>query len=219
MKGNFLSMSNKKGTLFVISGSSGTGKGTVLELLLKQSDKFCYSVSATTRAPREGEIEGLNYYFVSREQFEEFIKKGEMLEHAEYVENLYGTPKSYVLSQLEKGMNVILEIEVCGARQIKEKFPEAVLIFITPPSFAELEKRLLERKTESKEVIEQRLKIALTEIQSAKDYDYIILNNDNKAIDAAMDIISIAEGKYNKNTDPDYADKFISDFIKNNNIQ
>ncbi|OGO87302.1 MAG: guanylate kinase [Clostridiales bacterium GWF2_36_10] len=212
-------MSNKKGTLFVISGSSGTGKGTVLELLLKQSDKFCYSVSATTRAPREGEIEGLNYYFVSREQFEEFIKKGEMLEHAEYVENLYGTPKSYVLSQLEKGMNVILEIEVCGARQIKEKFPEAVLIFITPPSFAELEKRLLERKTESKEVIEQRLKIALTEIQSAKDYDYIILNNDNKAIDAAMDIISIAEGKYNKNTDPDYADKFISDFIKNNNIQ
>jgi len=207
-------MSRKKGTLFVVSGSSGSGKGTVLGELLKQSDKFCYSVSATTRAPREGEVDGVNYFFVNREQFEALIDNGEMLEHAEYCSNLYGTPKSYVFSQLDKGMNVILEIEVCGAMQIKEKFPEAVLIFITPPNFKALRKRLVDRATESKEVIEKRLEVALVEIKFAKDYDYVIVNRDNEVIKAAADIIAISEGKYKVINDINFVNRFVENFIK-----
>lgn len=207
-------MNNQKGKLFVISGSSGSGKGTVLTQLLKQSDKFCYSVSATTRTPREGEVDGINYFFINREQFEALIETDEMLEYAEYVGNFYGTPKSYVFSQLEKGVNVILEIEVCGAKQIKKKFPEVVLIFISPPNYAALKKRLYDRKTESKEVIEKRLEVALKEIKAAKDYDYIILNRDNEVMVAAKDIIAIAEEKYKKNPDINYVNKFTQDFIK-----
>ncbi|PKM62880.1 MAG: guanylate kinase [Firmicutes bacterium HGW-Firmicutes-21] len=203
-------MGKKKGTLFVVSGSSGSGKGTVIGELLNISDKFCYSVSATTREPREGEVDGVNYFFVSRERFEALIESGEMLEYAEYCDNLYGTPKSFVYSQLEKGISVLLEIEVKGAMQIKEKMPEATLIFVTPPSFAALRKRLYDRGTESTEVIEKRLKIALEEINHVKDYDYIIVNNDNEAIKAAEDIILISEGKYNKYTD---ARQIIKDFI------
>lgn len=207
-------MSNQQGTLFVISGSSGSGKGTVIGEIFKQSEKFCYSVSATTRDPRPGEVDGVNYFFVSREQFEIFIENGEMLEYAEYCGNLYGTPKSYVFSQIEKGMNVILEIEVCGAMQIKEKCEDAVMIFITPPSYKALRKRLVDRATESKDALDKRLEVALKEIKAAKDYDYIILNCDNEANKAAADIIAISEGKYKKAADINFVSRFISDFTK-----
>lgn len=207
-------MSNKQGTLFIISGSAGSGKGTVIGEIFKQSNKFCYSVSATTRDPRPGEVDGVNYFFVQREQFELLIEKGEMLEYAEYCNNLYGTPKSYVLSQIEKGMNVILEIEVCGAMQIKEKYPDATMIFITPPSFNVLRKRLIDRATESKDVVEKRLEVALREIKAAREYDYIIINRDHEAAIAAADIIAISEGKYKKTTDTHFVNKFIADFTK-----
>lgn len=203
-------MSSNKGKLFVVSGSSGSGKGTVLAALFAMSDKFCYSVSATTRPPREGEKNGVNYFFVSREAFHEMIEKGEMLEYAEFCGNLYGTPKKFVIEQLAKGMNVILEIEVCGAMQIKEKIPEAVLIFITPPSFAELKKRLHDRGTETEEVVEERLKIALNEIKYAKEYDYIIVNRTGESEKAARDILAIAEGTYVKDAD---AQNIIRNFI------
>lgn len=192
-------MTDKKGILFVVSGSSGSGKGTVLGKLLKISKKFVYSVSATTRKPRKGEKDGVNYFFVTKEQFETSIKNGEMLEYAEYCGNFYGTFKSYVCSQLEKGINVILEIEVCGAKQIKEKIPEAVLIFITPPNYEELKRRLYNRGTESEEIAEKRLNAALDEIKAAKNYDYVIINKTGEAEKTAKDIIDISEGKYSKN--------------------
>lgn len=194
-------MSSSKGKLFVVSGSSGSGKGTVLANLFKLSDKFRYSISATTRSPREGEKDGVNYFFVSREEFHKMVEQGEMLEHAEFVGNLYGTPKRFVTEQLDKGMNVILEIDVCGAMQIKEKIPEAILIFITPPSYAELKKRLHDRGTETEEVVQKRLKTALKEIQFADKYDYIIVNRTGESEKAARDILSIAEGTYVKDVE------------------
>jgi guanylate kinase len=200
----------KKGRLIVVSGSSGSGKGTVLGELLKLSERFCYSVSATTRAPREGEQDGVNYFFVDRERFLRMVENNQMLEHAEYCGNLYGTPKEFVCSKLEEGINVLLEIEVQGAMQIKEKFPESVLIFITPPDFHSLRKRLYERATESSEVIRKRLETALTEIKAAVNYDYIILNRDNKAHEAARDILAISEGEYKSGID---AEVFIKNFI------
>ena len=203
-------MSSKMGKLFVVSGSSGSGKGTVLDALFKMSDNFCYSVSATTRPPRAGEKEGVDYFFVSREQFIDMIEKGEMLEYAEFCGNLYGTPKKFVAEQLAKGMNVILEIEVCGAMQIKEKIPDAVLIFITPPSFEELKKRLHDRGTETDEVMEERLKTALTEIKFAKEYDYIIVNRTGESEKAARDILAIADGTYVKDAQ---AQEILRNFI------
>ena len=150
-------MTNKNGQLIVYSGPSGVGKGTILAPLLAERDDLVLSVSATTRKPRDGEIDGVHYHFVSREQFEEFIKDGEMLEYAEYNGNFYGTPKRFVQKELENGKNVVLEIETKGALQIKTIFPQAVLIFVMPPSFAELENRLRLRATESQEVPTERL--------------------------------------------------------------
>jgi len=203
---------SSEGRLFVISGSSGSGKGTVLKELLKMSDKFCYSVSATTREPREGEKNGVNYFFVSREQFEAYIKSGDMLEYAEYCGNLYGTPKTFVIDMQKKGKNVLLEIEVCGAMQIKSKIPGAIMIFITPPTYNELKTRLYERGTENSDIIEARLREAVNEIKAAKEYDYIILNKKGKAKVAAENIISILHGSFDNYMDKT---KIINNFLNN----
>lgn len=170
-------MGRSKGKLYVISGPSGTGKGTICAELLKEINNE-FSVSMTTRDPREGEVHGREYYFVSREEFIENIDKGNFLEHAEVFDNMYGTPKDMVIKRLEKGRNVILDIDVQGGLQVKEAMPEAVLIFILPPSLSELRKRLEGRKTETQDKIEKRLSKALNEIKLIGEYDYYIVNDD-----------------------------------------
>ena len=167
----------EKGSLIVYSGPSGVGKGTILKALLAPVGPLVLSVSATTRAPREGEVNGREYHFVTREQFEQMVREGDMLEYAEYNGNYYGTPKSFVERQLEMGNDVILEIETKGAAQIKKLCPEAVLIFVMPPSYAELESRLVGRGTETAEQCAGRLKAALREIEAAENYDFIIVND------------------------------------------
>lgn len=164
-----------KGILIVVSAPSGCGKGTILAEILKD-EGYYYSVSATTRSPRPGEEDGVNYHFLKREQFEELIKNDGMLEYAEYCGNYYGTPKDKVFEKIEEGKNVILEIEVQGAMQIKKKCPQAVFIFIAPPSVGELRRRLLKRGTETEEVIEKRVSEAAHEIGFAGKYDYIVVN-------------------------------------------
>ncbi len=164
-----------KGTVIIISGPSGSGKGTVVKQLDKS--KYALSVSMTTRSPREGEVDGKDYFFVTRDEFIEIRQNKGFMEHAEFCGNMYGTPVAYVQEQINKGMTVILEIEVYGAIQIKEKFPEAVLIFLVPPSFEELRNRLQGRGTEDQETIERRLHRATHEIEYAKDYDYLVVND------------------------------------------
>lgn len=166
-----------KGLLIVISGPSGCGKGTILAQILKD-DNFYYSISATTRAPRPGEIDGVNYFFLDKPRFEELIAQNGMLEHAFYCENYYGTPRTKVEEMLLQGKDVILEIEVKGAMQIKETCPEAVFIFILPPSLNELRRRLDKRGTETEERIQKRIAEAENEIRAAVHYDYIMVNGD-----------------------------------------
>lgn len=168
-----------KGILVVVSGFSGAGKGTVMKRLLEKYDDYALSVSVTTRAPRPGEEDGIAYFFRSREEFEQLIKGGQQLiEYAQYVENYYGTPRSYVEEQLSAGRNVILEIEIQGAMKVKEKIPEALLVFVTPPTVAELEKRLKGRGTETDQVIADRLARAGEEAKGMDQYDYILVNDD-----------------------------------------
>lgn len=168
----------KKGILIVVSGFSGSGKGTIMkELLEKYPKDYALSISATTRAPREGEQEGAAYFFKSREVFEEMIEAGELLEYAQYVGNYYGTPKAYVDSQLAAGKDVILEIEIQGALKIKEKFPQTVLLFVTPPSAAVLKERLVGRGTEDMETIDKRIRRAVEEAEGMEHYDYLIVND------------------------------------------
>ena len=168
-----------RGVLFVISGPSGVGKGTINRMLMDEfGDRVAFSVSATTREPREGEIDGTHYFFISRQDFEKRIANNEFLEHAEYAGTCYGTPRSYVLKLLQEGVSVILEIDLQGAIQVKERMPEAVSIFSLPPSFEELENRLRGRGTETPERIERRLAAARHEMDMAHLYDYRIVNDD-----------------------------------------
>ena len=185
-----------QGKLFVISGASGVGKGTVLELMMKERPDLSFSVSATTRPPRPGEVDGKEYFFVDLDQFRDMVAKDEFLEHAEYVANSYGTPKAYVEKKLNEGMNVLLDIEVQGALQVHQKMPEAVMVFIIPPSMAELEKRLRSRGTDSERKIEARLIRAKEEYAAADFYDYIIINDD--ADKAAKEFSAIITAEYCK---------------------
>ncbi len=168
-----------EGILVVISGFSGSGKGTIVQRLLqKYPDRYALSISATTRAPREGEEEGVHYFFRSVEEFEAMIAADELIEYAKFVNNYYGTPRAYVEEQLLSGKSVILEIEIQGALQVKKKFPDAKLVFVTPPSAKELERRLTGRGTETQEVIEKRLHRAVEEASYMKKYDYLIVNDE-----------------------------------------
>ena len=169
---------NHKGLLIVISGFSGAGKGTLMKKLIQNFEQYALSISMTTRVPREGEVDGREYFFSTKEQFEDRIKQGGFIEHAQYCGNYYGTPKDYVEEQLEAGKDVILEIEIQGAMKVKEQFPDAVLLFVMPPSVAVLLQRLMGRGTETKEVILERLQRAEEEAVGIEDYDYIIINDD-----------------------------------------
>ncbi len=170
-------MNVQKGILIVLSGFSGAGKGTLVKGLLKKYDEYALSVSMTTRAPREGERDGVEYFFTTREKFEETIVNNGLVEYALYCGNYYGTPRAYVEEQLAAGKNVILEIEIQGALKINEKFPDSLLIFVTPPSGAELKRRLEKRGTESAEVIARRLARAAEESEGIEAYDYIVIND------------------------------------------
>ena len=167
-----------KGILIVVSGFSGAGKGTLMKKLLENYDNYALSVSATTRAPRQGETHGKEYFFKTVEEFEKMIAQDELIEYAKYVDNYYGTPESYVTDQLEAGRDVILEIEIQGALKVKEKHPDTLLLFVTPPSAEELKARLVGRGTESMEVIEARMRRAIEEAQYMDSYDYLIVNDD-----------------------------------------
>lgn len=181
----------EKGILIVVSGFSGAGKGTIMkELLKKYEETYALSVSATTRSPRPGEQEGREYFFRSVEEFEKMIAKEDLIEYAKYVDNYYGTPRTYVEEQLERGRDVILEIEIQGALKVKEKFPETLLLFVTPPSAAELKRRLEGRGTETPEVIASRMKRAREEAEYMDRYDYLIINDDlNECVEEMHQII------------------------------
>lgn len=188
-----------KGLLIVVSAPSGCGKGTILAEVLKD-DKYYFSVSATTRSPREGEKDGVNYHFITKDTFEELIRENKMLEYTNYCGNYYGTPLTYVDENLNKGKNVILEIEVEGAMNIRKIRPDAVLVFILPPSVKELRRRLEKRGTESQEVIDKRINKALTEIKAADKYDYIMVNGPiEKAVEDFKTIVSAASMSSNNN--------------------
>lgn len=171
----------QKGILIVLSGFSGAGKGTVVKKLLQKYDDYALSISMTTREPRKGERDGVEYFFSTREKFEETIVQNGLIEYALYCGNYYGTPRAYVEEQLAAGKNVILEIEIQGALKIKEKFPESLLIFVTPPSVQELKRRLEGRGTEEPEVIARRLARAAEESEGVNAYDYIVVNDDLEA--------------------------------------
>ncbi|MCI9557811.1 MAG: guanylate kinase [Lachnospiraceae bacterium] len=171
----------RKGILAVVSGFSGAGKGTLMKALLETyGEQYALSISATTRKPRPGEEEGKDYFFVSKERFQQMIQEDALIEHACYVGNYYGTPKEYVTRQMEAGRDVILEIEIQGAFKVKKIFPDALLLFVTPPSAAELERRLRGRKTETEEVIRDRLRRAFEEAKYMEQYDYLLINDDLK---------------------------------------
>ena len=181
----------KKGLLIVYSGLSGVGKGTILEKLMPMKDlNLAYSVSMTTRQPRPGEKEGVSYFFVSKKRFVEAVKNGELLEHARFVDNDYGTPKEYVERMREEGKNVILEIEIRGAKQIMEKCPDALSIYIVPPSIEELERRLRERSSEDEQTIMKRIAKAKRELKETDMYEHIVCNDDlDKAVEEVRQII------------------------------
>ncbi|KKB39288.1 guanylate kinase [Bacillus thermotolerans] len=181
----------EKGLLIVLSGPSGVGKGTVRKELFSKPDvAFEYSISMTTRAPREGEVDGVDYFFKTREEFEQLIDDGKLLEYAEFVGNYYGTPVDYVRETLDAGKDIFLEIEVQGAKQVREKFPEGLFIFLAPPSLSELYNRIVNRGTESDEVIQGRMEKARKEIEMMSLYDYVVENDEvEKACDRILSIV------------------------------
>lgn len=169
---------NEQGMLVVVSGFSGAGKGTLMKELLNRYENYALSISATTRNPRQGEVEGKEYFFVTERHFKDMIEHNALIEYAQYVSHFYGTPKEYVLNQMKKGKDVILEIEIQGALKVKERFPEAILVFVMPPSADELKRRLVGRGTESMEVINARLHRAAEEADGMEAYDYILINDE-----------------------------------------
>jgi guanylate kinase len=193
-------MSMSKGVLTVVSGFSGAGKGTVMKRLIQKYDDYALSISVTTRNPREGERDGIEYFFKTKEEVEAMIENDEFLEYARYVDNYYGTPRFYVEEMLAKGKNVILEIEIQGAMQIKAKNQEAVLVFVTPPSFEELRNRLIGRGTETADVIESRLRRASEEAEGMPSYDYILVNDQvEDCVDRLHQIILSERAKTQRN--------------------
>lgn len=168
----------KRGLLIVVSGFAGSGKGTLMKRLTEDYGKYALSVSMTTRKPRPGEIHGREYFFVTKKEFERKIRQGELIEYASYVENYYGTPRAYVEEQIAEGKDVILEIEIQGALKVKERFPDAVLIFVLPPSVEELYGRLKTRGTETEDVIRKRMRRASEEVSAIEKYDYILINDE-----------------------------------------
>lgn len=200
---------NKKGLLIVISGPSGVGKGTVLkEYLTERADSVYYSVSATTRNPRPGEQNGVHYHFVTVSEFEKLIEQDGVLEYAKYSGNYYGTPKAPVEKALNEGRDVILEIEVQGAQKVLEKMPEAVSVFVMPPSMAELKRRLVDRNTEDEQTVKRRLDAAVDEMKKAHDYDYIVIND---TVDSALCQLRtvIAAAKTTAKKQKDFIDEVI----------
>ena len=184
----------EKGKLIVISGPSGAGKSTVVFKAIEGRDDVCFSTSVTTRKPRPNETDGKEYFFVDLDRFREMVENNELLEHAEYAANSYGTPRAYVEEQLASGMNVLLDIEVQGARQVHESMPEAVMIFVVPPSFEELERRLRGRGTDTERAIEARLIRARQEFEEADFYEYLIINDD--ADKAARELNAIIDASH-----------------------
>jgi guanylate kinase len=190
------------GLLIVMSGFSGAGKGTLLKSVMSQYDNYVFSVSMTTRSPREGEVDGKDYFFVDRQTFERTIEEDGLVEHAEYCGNYYGTPKAYIEKKLKEGMNVILDIEVMGATQIKKKFPNALMIYVVPPSIKILRERLSKRGSETKEVIDKRLLKAKEECEYISDYEYIIVNDDlEEAKKKFINIVDTARQAVFRNND------------------
>lgn len=183
----------QKGKTFIISGPSGVGKSTVLKALFEERDDLYFSVSATTRAPREGEIDGVHYHFIEPEEFMQWINDDAFLEYAQYVGNFYGTPKKFVDAAMDEGKDVILDIEVQGAMQVYAKRPDTVRIFIAPPTWEELERRLTKRGTDSPEKIRQRLLRAKVEMKTAADYDYFVINDTVQTAVAELKAIMLAE--------------------------
>lgn len=193
---------SKKGNLVIISGFSGAGKGTVVKGLMVRYDCYALSVSATTRAPREGEVNGREYFFKTREEFEEMIRQDALYEYAQYVSNYYGTPKAYVQEQLDAGKDVILEIEVQGALKVKEKNPKALLLFVTPPSAEELKKRLQGRGTETEEVINERMRRAADESELMDRYEYLVINDQlEKCVEEVHQLIQRERFRMEQNQD------------------
>ena len=190
---------NEKGILIVVSGFSGSGKGTIMkELLTRYPDTYALSISATTRSPREGEADGREYFFLSKDEFEKMIAKGELIEYAKYVENYYGTPRDYVEKKLDEGKDVILEIEIQGALNVKKMFPDTLLLFVTPPSAEELRKRLVGRGTETMDVIESRMDRACEEAEGMQNYDYLIVND---SLDRCVEEMhSIIQGEHRRSS-------------------
>lgn len=195
-------MMNKKGILIVVSGFSGAGKGTLMKEIMKQYDNYALSISATTRSPRAGEVDGREYFFRTVDEFEKMIAQDELIEYAKYVDNYYGTPRAYVEEKLEEGKDVILEIEIQGALKVKEKFPETLLLFVTPPSVEVLRNRLIGRGTETMEVVEERMKRAIEEAEGMDEYDYLVINDDlQECVEEMHHIIQEEHKRTFRNTD------------------
>ena len=187
---------NHQGILVVVSGFSGAGKGTLMKELLKRYDNYALSISATTRAPREGETDGKEYFFVTKEQFEKMRDERKLVEYAQYVNNYYGTPKEYVEQKMAEVKDVILEIEIQGALKVKKRFPDALLLFVTPPSAEELRRRLVGRGTETLEVINARLARAAEESSGMEAYDYLLINDDlDRCVEEMHQLIQLQHRK------------------------